>query len=210
MKAIITDIISETPDISSFRLKPEQEIKFIPGQWMYVRLSPELKHHFTISASPTENFLQFTTKNTGSDYKKVLWEKKIGDQVEINGSFGSFLLDTNDLSPRLFIAGGIGITPFRSMIKFLSDKLIALDYKLIYSVKNKSEAAFKDIITETIFESEAQGHLNDQRIKALVPDWDQRVWWICGPPTMVEAMVTLAQKMGILPEKIKSEEFTGY
>ena len=126
MKVIITDIVDEAKDIKSFRLQPV--IKYLPGQWMYVTipqpstLSPQ-KHHFTISSSPTEPFLQFTTKyRQESDYKKALWQKRAGDSLEINGPFGSFVLDEKDTSPRLFIAGGIGITPFRSMIKYATDR----------------------------------------------------------------------------------------
>ncbi|KKU38554.1 MAG: Oxidoreductase, 2Fe-2S and FAD/NAD(P) binding domain protein [Candidatus Amesbacteria bacterium GW2011_GWA1_46_35] len=123
MIARIIEIVDEAKDIKSFRLQPEQEMKYVPGQWFYVKLDENLKHHFTISSSPTENFLQFTTKyREESDYKKALWQKRAGDSLEINGPFGSFVLDEKDTSPRLFIAGGIGITPFRSMIKYATDR----------------------------------------------------------------------------------------
>jgi glycine betaine catabolism B len=214
MKAIITNIIKETEDISSFRLKPDEELKYMPGQWMYVRLSPELKHHFTISSSPTEPFLQFTTKSTGSEYKKELWTKKTDDTVEINGSFGSFVLDESDTTPRLFIAGGIGITPFRSMMKYLLDKNSDLPHTLLYSVKSANEAAFKDLLLSSsntrVIETELEGRIDEEKIHKYCPDWKERTWWVCGPPSMVIAFVELAQKMGVAPEKIKSEEFTGY
>jgi len=145
VKAIVTEIMRETPEISSFRLAPEADVKYVAGQWMYVRLTPELKHHFTISASPTEPYLQFTTKNRSeSEYKKHLWSMKTGDGVEITGPFGSFVLDEADTGPKIFVAGGIGITPFRSMIKYTSDKKLDLNISLLYSVKNKSEGAFVD------------------------------------------------------------------
>src|SRR3989344_2458531 len=127
MKAIFVEVIKETAGISSFKLEPETPIKYKPGQWVDVRLMDNgrwtMKHNFSLSSSPTEDFLQFTTKyRRESEYKKALWSKRAGDAVEIRGPFGEFVLDTSDRRPRMFIAGGIGITPFRSMIKYMTDK----------------------------------------------------------------------------------------
>lgn len=211
MKATITQIRPETTSISSFRLKPTSPLAYQPGQWMYVRLNENLKHHFTISSSPTENFLQFTTMyREESEYKKALFSLQVGDTVDINGPFGSFVLDPADAGPRLFIAGGIGITPFRSMLKYNQDKNLHLPLTLLYSVKTKSEGAFIDQLTAIVVETATQGRLDEVKVSQLVPDFASRTWWLCGPPAMVEAFVSLGQKMGLLPEKIKSEEFTGY
>ncbi len=216
MKAIIKDIIDETRDIKSFRLKPERKLSHVAGQWMYVRLSTDLKHHFTISTSPTEEFLQFTTKfRTESEYKQALWQKKEGDEVEVNGPFGSFVLDEKDTTPRLFIAGGIGITPFRSMIKYATDRQLNLSITLLYSGKNIGEMAFLNELRITnnvlrIIETEKEGRLDQEKIKEYCPDWRTRTWWVCGPPAMVEGIVELGQKMGVAVDKLRSEEFTGY
>ena len=182
-----------------------------PGQWMYVRLTPDLKHHFTISSSPTEDLLQFTTMyREESEYKRALFALKVGDTVDINGPFGDFVLDPADAGPRLFIAGGIGITPFRSMLKYNQDQNLNLPLILLYSVKTKSEGAFVDQLAAIIVETATQGRLDEVKVSQLVPDFITRTWWICGPPVLVEAFVSLGQKMGLPPEKIKSEEFTGY
>ena len=209
MIAKIIEIIDEAKDIKSFRLQPV--IKYLPGQWMYVTLSKNLtlKHHFTISSSPTESFLQFTTKyRWESDYKKALWQKRVGDELEITGSFGSFTLDENDTSARLFIAGGIGITPFRSMIKYVTDKQLTLPITLLYSVKNKAEAAFANelLVHSSLFivETTTEGRLNKEKIAKYCPDWQNRTWWVCGPPAMIETVMAFA------PLASKSEEFTGY
>lgn len=211
MIAKIVEIIDETREIKSFRLQPEQEMKYIPGQWFYVKLDEKLKHHFTISSSPTEPHLQFTTVfREESDYKKALWAKKIDDEVEIAGPNGGFIFDENDKTPRLFIAGGIGITPFRSMIRYVADKQLSLPITLLYSVKNKGKAAFTDLPFTRIIETETEGRLDEEKIKKYCPDWQDRSWWLCGPPALVAAFVELEKKMGIAPEKLKSEDFTGY
>ena len=210
MIAKIIEIIDEAKDIRSFRL--QAAMSYSPGQWIYVKLDENLKHHFTISSSPTENFLQFTTKyREESDYKKALWIKKVGDSLDINGPFGSFTLDEKDITPRLFISGGIGITPFRSMIKYALDKNLNIPITLLYSVKNKGEAAFANDLGELrIIETEKEGRLDEEKVKRLCPDWQDRSWWLCGPPAMVEAFVILGQKMGVTADKLKSEEFAGY
>ena len=211
MTAKIIEIIDEAQDIRSFKLQAKME--YLPGQWFYVKLDENLKHHFTISSSPTEDFLQFTTKfREESDYKKALWQKKVGDELEINGPFGGFTLDEKDATPRLFIAGGIGITPFRSMIKYISDKQVTLPLALLYSVKNKNEGAFVKYLDELriknyelrTIETEKEGRLDKEKIEKHCPDWKERTWWICGPPAMVEAAMMFA------PTGARSEEFTGY
>ncbi|KKU29279.1 MAG: putative oxidoreductase FAD/NAD(P)-binding component [Microgenomates group bacterium GW2011_GWC1_46_20] len=170
-------------------------------------MDENLKHHFTISSSPTEDFLQFTTKfREESDYKKALWQRKIGDELEINGPFGNFVLDEKDTTPRLFIAGGIGITPFRSMIKYVSDKQLTLPIKLLYSVKSKAEAAFAAELSDLrIVETEKEGRLDKEKIEKYCLDWKERSWWVCGPPAMVEATTSFAPT-----GKVTSEEFIGY
>ncbi len=210
MRARVTNIIKETAQISSFRLE-RQLWSYSAGQWMYVRLSPDLKHHFTISSSPTEDFLQFTTMfRPESGFKQALFKLKVGDSVDVAGPFGSFALDGEDKTSQLFIAGGIGITPFRSMLKYNQDKGLDLPLKLLYSVKNKSEGAFINQLEAIVVETETQGRLDEAKVNTLVPDWSNRTWWLCGPPAMVESLVELAQKMGVATDKIKSEEFTGY
>jgi glycine betaine catabolism B len=215
VKAIIIEIVNETQEeissIRSFRLKPESRMKYTSGQWMYVRINEDLKHHFTISSSPTEEFLQFTTKfRPESAYKQALWNLKVNATLEITGPFGSFVLDALDTSPKLFIAGGIGITPFRSMLKYSTDKSLSTSIVLLYSVNTKAEAAFPNLPFAHIIESSLEGRLASEKIKKYCPDWQKREWWVCGPPAMVEATIGLAQKMGIETDKIKSEEFTGY
>ena len=85
-----------------------------------------------------------------------------------------------------------------------TDKQLALPVTLLYSVKNKSEAAFGDLPLTQLVESEIQGRLDEEKIKKYCPDWKEREWWVCGPPAMVEATMLFA------PAGSKSEEFTGY
>jgi len=114
----------------SFYWEPEKKVNYLPGQYFYYTL-PKLNYddprgptrHFTISSSPTEdNLLRLTTRiRPESAYKKTLDELKIGDTVSGEGPSGTFILDEHEKGPHVLIAGGIGITPFRSFIKYNID-----------------------------------------------------------------------------------------
>lgn len=219
MDAKITEIIDEAENIKSFRFTPQEEWQWLPGQWMYLRLSEELKHTFTISSSPTEGFLQVTTMfRSQSEFKQTLFSKKVGDTVDVSGPHGSFVLDEADNLPRLFLAGGIGITPFHSMIKYSMDKNLNLPITLLYSAKTLAGAAFAKWLTDlkaeklniNIIESEKEGHVDEGKIKQLVSDYQDRTWWVCGPAAFVDAMKELATHMGMKEEQVKSEDFPGY
>ncbi|OGD11320.1 hypothetical protein A2395_00685 [Candidatus Amesbacteria bacterium RIFOXYB1_FULL_47_9] len=220
MKATVIQIIDEVAGIKSFRLKPEEIMEYLPGKWMYVIIKQNLRHHFTISSSPSEDFLQFTTKFSDSEYKKTLWGVKPGEEIEIRGPFGSFFLDEKDTAPKLFVAGGIGITPFRSIFRYIADKKLKIPVTLLYSGKNKEEMAFFEELAAVkvqnsmynvqLIETEKSGRLDEKMIRQLIPDYMDKTWWICGPPAMVEGMMDIAVKMNVPAGKIKSEEFTGY
>lgn len=96
------------------------------------------------------------------------------------------------------------------MLKYVADKNLNLPIELIYSVRTKADAAFADQLPAMVVETAKEGRLDESKIKALISDYASRTWWLCGPPAMVEAFVQLAQKLGLPPEQVKSEEFTGY
>jgi len=207
MTAKITNVVDEAVDIKTFVF--DQFFAFLPGQWIWVKLSENLKHHFTISSSPTEKKLQFTTKfREESDYKKFLWIMKVGDSIDIAGPHGEFILTDADTKPRLLLAGGMGITPFRSMLKYKQDKNLSIDMKLIYSLRNKSEGAFTD--NGTLYETSKNDHLYANKIKELVPDYANRDWYVCGPSKFVDACVDISKTLAIPADNLHTEDFPGY
>src|SRR3989344_9620287 len=114
----------------SFYFDNRNKIKYLPGQYFYFTL-PQLNYddargptrHFTISSSPSEKEFKFTTRiREKSGYKKTLFELPMGTNLEVEGPNGTFILDENEKGEHILIAGGIGITPFRSFIKYNLDK----------------------------------------------------------------------------------------
>ncbi len=105
--------------------------------------------HFTISSSPTENFIMLSTRIRDSPYKKRLASLEEGTKVKVGGPEGKFVLDEEDNSKTIvFLSGGIGVTPFRSMIKYVTDKQLPIKIIMFDSNKNKESILFKQEFDE--------------------------------------------------------------
>ena len=196
--------------------------------------------HFTISSSPTENFIMFSTRIRDSPYKKRLSTLEEGSRVKVRGPEGQFVLHEDYSKPAVFLSGGIGVTPFRSMIKYATDKQLPLRIVMFDSNRNRDNILFKKEFDDwaninknlkiiyTISEDEQQ----QQQSSSTANDWkgeygridkamilkyldsdmlNNSIFYICGPPSMLKAMQSLLQDNLEIPrERIKVEEFTGY
>jgi glycine betaine catabolism B len=195
--------------------------------------------HFTISSSPTENFIMFSTRIRDSPYKKRLSTLEKGAKVKVRGPEGQFILHEDYSRPAVFLSGGIGVTPFRSMIKYATDKQLPIRITMFDSNRNLINILFKKEfddwanvnknlkIVYTISDDEQQ-----QSASPTANDWkgeygridkamilkhvdakmlNDSIFYICGPPSMLKAMQSLLQDdLEIPKERIKVEEFTGY
>jgi ferredoxin-NADP reductase/nitrite reductase/ring-hydroxylating ferredoxin subunit len=196
--------------------------------------------HFTISSSPTEKFIMFSTRMRDSPYKKRLSTLEEGAKVKVRGPEGKFVLHEDYSIPAVFLSGGIGVTPFRSMIKYATDKQLPTRITMFDSNRDRSNVLFKKEFDDcagnnknlkiiyTISEEEQY----EQSISSTENDWkgeygrinkamilkyidanvlNNSIFYICGPPAMLKAMQALLQEeLNIPKEKIKVEEFTGY
>lgn len=200
---------------------------YAAGQWTTLTLG-EMTHDFTLSSSPTEPTLEITTTMTGSDYKQKLWSLKIGDSVQLSQPRGSFTPNPKDKQGVLFLAGGIGITPFMSVIRLGRDVGWAGDIQLMHSVKSHLVRPFAEELEETQnlhpwlkvttnitgqppenWTGES-GRIDEAEILRVCPDALERSWWICGAAAFVDAYMEMAKLMGVAPEQIKTEDFPGY
>lgn len=239
MKLKLVRKLDEAKGTKSFFWEPEKPVSYIAGQFFYFTI-PQLKYpdprgntrHFTLSSSPTEgNLLRNTTRiRDESGYKKTLDELETGSVIDGEGSNGTFILDEKEVNPQIFLAGGIGITPFRSILKNVFDKKLKTPIHLIFSNSIPEEIAFREELTNlakswlsfkldmTITKPEESketwqgltGRIDENLIKKLAPDLLQKTFWVCGPPVMVDAMETALGKLGLSSGKVLSEKFTGY
>ena len=244
MKLTLVKKIDEAKGTKSFFWQPEKKINYLPGQFYYFTLtnlnyndSRGATRHFTISSSPTEGgYLRFTTRiRDDSGFKKTLDEIKIGETLTGEGPNGTYILDEHEKGLHLLIAGGIGITPFRSFIKYNIDKkLINTKLFLIYSNSLPAEITFsKELegwsekypnfkLAQTITHpdkiknsySGLKGRIDTDMIKKIIKEWkiniDNLTFWVCGPPNMVEAMEKTIGGLKITSDKLRTEKFTGY
>ena len=230
----VIDIIDRAPGVKSFRFRPDERLDFKPGQFFFVGImidGAERTKHFSFSNSPTEKgYIEFTKRLTGSEFSNALDRLKPGDWVRIKAPMGKF---TYDGTPRkiAFLSGGIGITPIRSICKFISDKGVDSDIVLLYGNNTERDIIFKEDldkiaasgkrlkITYTLISSDIDkntwqgrtGYINKAMIEEEAPDYIERTFYICGPPVMVEALKEILNKDLEIPgEKIVTENFTGY
>ncbi len=176
-----------------------------------------IKHWFTISSSPTDAPLisittKFPTPNPSSSFKTALKNLKIGNSVSISDPMGDFVLPKDSRIPLVFVAGGIGITPFHSIIKWLIDTKQERDITFIYSVKNESEEVF-----QKLFEHYGMNRhliigeqLNGQQVLDIANPTSDALIYISGPEPMVEALQKGLESSGIEKSRLVGDFFPGY
>ena len=227
----IKEIIQRTYNVKSFRLEiGAKELDFKAGQFLSVWLKPEKEYqrYLSISSSPTEKgYLEFTKKITESEFSETLDSLKAGDPVSIQYPFGKFGLDEPN-AKIAFLSGGIGITPIRSICKYVVDKKLDRDIVLVYANRSLKDIVFKEdfelmqrqyakLKVSHVLSEPAPGfkccvgHIDRQVIINEVPDYAQRKFYLCGPPAMVEAMKKILSEGLSLPQaNIITENFQGY
>jgi len=194
--------------------------------------------HFTISSSPTENFVMITTRIRDTPYKKRLASLENGTRVKVRGPQGKFTLHEDYSKHAVFLSGGIGVTPFRSIIKYVTDKQLPIKIVIFDSNRNQQDILFKKEFDDwtntnknlkiiyTITEEEAEpvqgfahewkgerGRIDRTMLNKYLTDndIDDSTFYTCGPPAMIKAMQDLLQNDLQIPKnRIKVEEFTGY
>lgn len=224
-----------TPDTYAFIFQHESGMDFRPGQYMEWTL-PHAKtdergnrRYFTIASSPTEDKLMIGVKfySPLSSYKKRLLQMREGDKIIAAQLAGDFVLPKKS-EPMVFIAGGIGITPFRSMIEYIVDQNVQSDIVLLFSNKRVEDIVFTETFEEarrlgvrTVYTltdkpnipidwQGSSGYVDKAMILREVPDYTQRRFYVSGPQLMVQAFEKTLQSMGVPKNKIVTDYFPGF
>lgn len=225
--------MQEAKDTYSLWFEPTESFDFIPGQYLEWTLShPKndsrgVRRFFSIASSPTEKRIRLVTKTNPklSTFKQALLAMKNGDEITVSSLEGEFTLPKNE-DKLVFIAGGVGITPFLSMLQYLLDKNITRDIVLYYANKTADEIGFKNLFEEAkrvgvktvyvVTENPPQGwagetgFITPEMIQKLTPDWKGRTFYVSGPEPMVMAYEKMLAKMNLPRRQIKRDYFPGY
>jgi ferredoxin-NADP reductase len=185
---------------------------------------------FSIVAAPSEGVLTFATRLRDTAFKRVLRHMAPGTPIQVDGPFGSFNLHKNRDKPAVFLAGGIGITPFISMIRDATGRADPRPLYLFYSNRRPEDAAFLAELTAlqqrdsgfhlvgTMVEMEKSsrewdgehGYIDAAMLRRHLPALDGPIYYAAGPPRMVAAMREVLVKAGVSEDDVRTEDFAGY
>lgn len=223
-------------DTFEFIFDKDPGFAFIPGQYLEWTLAHKNedsrgnRRYFSISSSPTENKLSMIVKfySPPSSYKKELISLNQGGKIIASQVSGDFVLPKDLKKPLVFIAGGVGIAPFRSMIQYIVDRNMRVDIVLIFANRTREDIIYSDlferarlngvksifVLTDTSrIPSDWQGvggHITEQNIKQIVPDSPNRIFYISGPQLMVENFKSTLRNAGVENNRIITDFFPGY
>ena len=185
---------------------------------------------FSIASAPFDGDLMVATRMRDTAFKRVLRNAAPGLQVKIEGPSGSFVLHRKAEKPAVFLAGGIGITPFLSIIRQATHDKAPHQLYLFYSNRRPEDAAFLDELLEaakqnpnfhliaTMTEMDKSrcpwngetGFINSDMIAKHLPSLQGPIYYLAGPPVMVAAMRRILTGLGVDEDDIRTEEFSGY
>lgn len=181
----------------------------------------------TISSSPSRDYLEYTTRRSDSDFKQAFLSLQEGDHINLVGPKGNFFLEPD--TPAVLIAGGIGITPFKSMIEFCEDEGLKTPLMLLYGNHSVEDIPFKQQL-DTLSQANPAleilylisnppstplwdyrvGRIDEDLLREVVSTRSDAIYYLAGPPNMVKSMLQTLAVIGIPPERTRQEMFLGY
>ncbi len=228
----LSNRIRLSSDVYEFIFSTSSRLRFTPGQYLEWTIdrpgvdSRGNRRYFTIASSPTEDDISIGIKlyPKPSSFKQHLLAMKGGEMLVASQLAGDFVMPRNKKKKLVFIAGGIGITPFRSMIKYLIDTGERRDIALFYSNRTAADVVYEDVFNEAakklgittvyaITDPKSPGYtgaINSHMITEEVPDYMERYFYISGPHAMVVGFEETLGALGVRSSHIKTDFFPGF
>ena len=212
-----------------------KEVDFQPGQYFWVTLpdigyqdEKGLRRHITVVTSPNERgVLGLCTRLRDTAFKQTLAELEVGAEVDVEHPKGDYVLPSETDRPYVFIAGGIGITVFRCMLRYIVEEGLPHRVTLVYSNRDRESAAFLDELAEI--------ERDDENIRLVLvmtddPEWEGEkrridadvlrdhldgelgdyVYLVAGPPGLVDAIDEILREAGVPEDRVRPSRFSGY
>jgi ferredoxin-NADP reductase len=205
-----------------------------PGAYFWVELPDRghddekgLRRHISLVTSPTEHgVVGLATRLRDTAFKRTLAELEVGDEVQVEEPKGSFLLPEETDVEYVFVAGGIGITVFRSMLRYIADSGEPYRVTLVYSNRDRSSTPFLDELAEleqripglrvvlTMTDDEAwegeRRRVDPPMLADVLGGLDGRTFLVAGPPAMAEGVADSLREAGVPEERVRADRFSGY
>jgi ferredoxin-NADP reductase len=205
-----------------------------PGAYFWVELPDRghddekgLRRHISLVTSPTEHgVVGLATRLRDTAFKRTLAELEVGDEVQVEEPKGSFLLPEETDVEYVFVAGGIGITVFRSMLRYIADSGEPYRVTLVYSNRDRSSTPFLDELAEleqripglrvvlTMTDDEAwegeRRRVDPAMLADVLGGLDGRTFLVAGPPAMAEGVADSLREAGVPEERVRADRFSGY
>lgn len=212
----------------AFVFSTDSNFTFRAGQYVEIGLDnppykDEKKNHreFSITSSPQDKgILMVATRMRDSAFKKSLAEIPLGTIAKIEGPYGDFSLHENTKKKAVFISGGIGVTPVRSIVKDATERKLSHEIILINSNATPQRTPFLKDFENWAKENphfkffprmtDAEGYVDEDFIKNCVGLLDNSIYYVVGPPNLVLAMTKILEQLGISRDDVRFEEFSGY
>ena len=207
-----------------YRFKLNKPTNFIAGQYMSLIVPGSTPAPFSIASSPEEHdMIELGIEITGGPHTSKIKELKEGDHVTLRGPFGTFTMQGE--KKVCYLAGGVGITPFMSMLRWIRDTHQTTEATLFYSCKVKEQFLWREELEQmtkthtnikvvlTVTRDDPpdwhheKGRINADMIKGFLPDYLEHTFYSCGPPALISAMFELLRSMGVSDDRLKQEKW---
>jgi glycine betaine catabolism B len=220
----------ETPTVHNVRFEKPAGFEFAPVQFCGLELSTSrgpVEYPMSLACAPTRPYLEFGARVSGSPWKEAFAALEPGEDAEVDGAYGHFLLD--ETSPAVLIAGGIGITPLKGMAQYAADRRLPIDVRLVYSNRDEAEIAYRSELEELAEQNRRftihhtltrvpngsawtgrRGRIDASLLTEVAESLTSPVYYVCGAPGMVQESYRLLQELEVPPDRIRFEVFRGY
>ncbi|MCI4364214.1 MAG: hypothetical protein L3K13_07985 [Thermoplasmata archaeon] len=203
---------------------------FAPVQFCGLELSTEegpVEYPMSLACSPTKPYLEFGARVSESPWKRAFALLKPGDEAEVDGAYGHFVLD--EASPAVLVAGGIGITPLKGMAEYAADRQLPIDVRLVYSSRDEEEMAYRAELEDlsrnnarfrvfhTLTRPSQDSHWTGRRgridadlLAEASRGLESPAYYVCGAPGLVQETYRLLMELGVGADRVHYEVFRGY
>ena len=220
-------------DTYDFVFSTPHRVAFQAGQYLEWTLGLDHsdnrgnRRYFTVASAPTEDEVRLGVKFYGkpSAFKRALGDMAPGDTIHAAQIAGNFTLPSDPDKKLAFLAGGIGITPFRSMLQYLIDEGEARPIVVLYGCESQEDIAYGDVLDaaerklgiRTVYavargtrRGQYPGYIDARLVRAAIPDYRERTFYISGPQAMVKTLRHTLTGMGVHRSRIKVDFFPGF